>query len=121
MQLGQFEQALPCFFQALELTENENADEENDVILTQLTLQAFFENQRLKYRAGIFHDLGLLHKIKMKFKQAAIYFQKSFDNCKKLPHHEHVDETRVELLKCYMEIYQREKVDIHLKVLQKSK
>ena len=109
MRLGHFEQALTCFFQAVELTENENADEENDVILTQPTLQAFFENQRLKNRAGIFHDLGLLHKIKMKYKQAAIYFQKSFDNCKNLPHHEHVDETRVEFLKCCMEIYQREK------------
>ena len=111
MQLGHFQHALMCFFQALELTENENADKGNDVILTQPTFQAFFENQRLKYRASIFYDLGLLHKIKMKFNEAAIYFQKSFDNCNKLPHHEQVDETRVELLKCYMEIYQREKVD----------
>ena len=111
MRLGDFDKALTCFFQALELTENENADEENDIILTKLTLEAFFENQRLKYRAAIFYDLGLLHKAKMKFKEAAIYFQKSFDNCKKLPYHKHVDETRVELLKCYMEIYQRERVD----------
>ena len=111
MRLGQFEEALTCFFQALELAENENVDEENDVILTQPTFQAFFENQRLKNRASIFHDLGLLHKIKTKFKEAALYFQKSFDNCNKLPHYEHIDETRVELLKCYMEIYQRERID----------
>ena len=111
MRLGHFQRALTCLFQALELTENENADKGNDVILTQPTFQAFFENQRLKNRASVFHDLGLLHKTKMKFKEAADYFQKSFDNCNKLPHHEQVDETRVELLKCYMEIYQRERVD----------
>ena len=111
MRLGHFEQALACFFQALELTKNENADKENDVIFTQPTFQAFIENQRLQNRADIFHDLGLLHKNIMKFKEAAIYFQKSFDDCNKLPHHKHVDETRLELLKCYMEIYQRERVD----------
>ena len=111
MQLGDFEEALTCFFQALELTENGNADEENDVTLTKLTVLAFIENQRLKYRADIFYDFGLLHKTKMKFKEAAIYFQKSFENCKKLPHYEYSDETRVELLKCCMETYQRERVD----------
>ena len=111
MRLGHFEEALACFFQALELTESENADEENDVILTQPTFQAFLENQRLKYRADIFYDLGLLHKNQMNYKEAAIYFQKSFDNCNKLPHHDYVDETRAELLKCCMEIYQRERVN----------
>ena len=111
MRLGHFEEALACFFQALELTENENADEENDVILIQPTKQALIENQRLQNRTDIFHDLGLLHKNKMKFEQAAFYFQKCFDNCNKLPHHKHVDETRVELLKCYMEMYQRERID----------
>ena len=111
MQLGHVEEALACFFQALELTGNENADEEKDVILTQSTKQAFFENQRLKYRAGIFYDLGLLQKNQIEYKEAAIYFQKSFDNCNKLHHHEYIDKTRVELLKCYMKIYQRERVD----------
>ena len=105
MQLGHFEEAERHFFQALDTTKSKYADEENDMSLTQPTYQAYFENHKLKTRASIFYDLGLLHKNKKKFKEAAIYLQRSFNICKKLFDDKFIDETRVQLLKCYMEMY----------------
>ena len=111
MELGQYEKALSCFFEALEITENKNTDKENDLILTQLSRKTFLEKQKQENRASIFHDLGLLYKNINNFKDSAIYLHKSFKIWNKLSHKKLVDEARVELLKCYMEIYLRKKFD----------
>ena len=110
-QLGHFEDAVPWIFQALEISEIENA--EGDLILTKPSLKSVYENQRLKIWASIFNDLGSIHKTLNKFENAAIHFQKSYYTYKKLSDAKNVDDTRLELLKCYLKIYyQKELVNI---------
>ena len=67
------------FFQAVEVTESENANKENNIVLTQPTREAFLENQRLKFRTSSFQNLGLLEMKRKDFKEAALFvFSKIF-------------------------------------------
>ena len=108
MQLGHFEEAMPCFLQAVEVTESENANKKSNIVLTQPTREAFLENQRLKFRASSFQNLGLLEMKRKDFKEAALYFQRYLNVCKKLSDSSSTNETRLKLLQCYMNIYQQE-------------
>ena len=107
--LGQFEKAMSCFLQALECTESEHVLKENDEILTQTTKTAILEIRQLKLRASVFHNLGMLLMKQKKFEKAVINFEESFNISKKLSDVKYVNKTRVKLLQCYMEMYQREK------------
>ena len=108
MQLGHFEDAMPCFLLAVEATESENANKESNIVLTQPTREAFLENQRLKFRASSFQNLGLLEMKQKDFKEAVLYLQRYLNVCKKLSDSSSIDETRLKLLQCYMNIYQQE-------------
>ena len=108
-QLEQFEKAMPCFLQALECTESKRVLKENDEILTQTTKTAILKIQQLKLRASVFHNLGMLLMKQKKFEKAVINFEESFNISKKLSDVKYVNKTRVKLLECYMEMYQREK------------
>ena len=108
MQLGKFGKAKHYFFKARYMTKNEIATTESDITLTQPTKKNIFENQRLKNCAGILHDLGLLHMKQNNLKKATNFFQKSFNIYNKLPNTNNVDETRSELLKCYMKKWNKE-------------
>ena len=111
LQLGEIEEALLWFFQALKITESDNTNEETDDILTQPTKQAFLEKQRLNTRANIFYDFGLLRLKYSSYEEAITYFQESFNIYKIVYDANGVNTTRVKLLKCCMEIYQRERVE----------
>ena len=109
MKLENSEKAVPFLLQALELTANHNETEEKKTVLTQTTREVFSKTQKSNYEVNILHDLGLLHMKKNCFDEAAIFFQKLFNIYSKLSNAKKIDETRINLLKCFMKISQEKK------------
>ena len=111
MQLGHFEQAVSYYFQALEETESQDANDDQDVNLTQSTKIGFLQKQRVKNRAKIFRDLGMLQLKKSNDKEAAVYFKKYFKISEKLFEAKD-DKKQVKLIQCYMNSYSKNDLNI---------
>ena len=119
MHLQQFPKSLLHLQKALEIT-TENVHEESDIKLIQLAETSVWYAKRANEIAQIYFDLGLWNMKQNYFKQALTYFQRSSSIFKTLVQNDGVNQTRVKLLTCYMEVYQRERVEKYLKDLHKS-
>ena len=117
IKLQRAEEALPHLQKALAITKQYSLIEDKaDVFAIESSL-----NERInKFQAGIFYDFGKCYSVQNRFKDAIDYFQKVFIIYKSFSEIENTAATRVELLTCYMAIYQRERITNLLKHLQVS-
>jgi len=120
MKLNQFEEVLPYFFEALEIITKGKLDEENDKILTKAAT-TYIKKKQIKNLANILHDLGLYHMKQNRFKEAKSYLQRAFNIYNELFETKKIELTRIELLTCFMEIYQRDCIEEQLKISHKSR
>ena len=96
-------------YHAIELTTNGNSDEENDKVLAQLAQTSSLERKKLENLASILHDLGLWYMKQNSFDEALTYLKRSFDFFTNLSEAADIAATRIKILFCYMENYQRDK------------
>ena len=107
--LGRSEEAALCFFKALDVTANRNSNAKDETILERdgTDESKFMENERVRARACIFHDLGLLYMKQNRLLKALTFLQESFKLYNDLFDAKCVAEIRVELLVCHIETYQQ--------------
>jgi len=115
MELHQFEEALPYLFEALDIVTNGNFCNNDQILID--AAKTHKQKKRVKNLANILRDLGLFYMKQNCFDESVSYLQRAFNIYKELFETKNIAETRFELLTCFMEIYQRERVEEQLNVV----
>ena len=119
MKIGQFKKALRVFYDSLKFETECNMEEVHDLLLIGLVEKFVSVARRPQELANVLCNLAICYMKQNSFKKAVSYFQRSFNLLKNLSTAKDIAAIRAELLVCYMEAYQRERVEKHLKDLRK--
>ena len=116
----QFENAWQYFYKNLEFEIECNVEEVHDLLLIGLVEKFRSYARKLQEFGNQLCDLATCYMKQNNFKKAVLYFQRAFNLLKKLSKAEDVATIRVELLTCHMEVYQRDRLEKHIKELRMS-
>ena len=119
MVLNLHEDALPYLHQAFHLKIKKKLENKNNK-KSILTKNYPTLKRKLQEFVDILNDLGLWYMKKYRFKQGLRYLLQAFD-IHKFFEVTGISETRLKILNCYMEMFQRERIEEHLKDSYKSK
>ena len=113
MKLQLYQDALLYFYQALDVSAEANLDEEYIVKETLLAEASPLLQRRIRERANVCGDLGLWFIQHNCFKEAAKYLSRAFNVYNKFSEVEKIAAIRLQLLICYMEVYNTDFLMLH--------